>query len=294
MIAVERLREIQSLKSEEESATEQAKLPMTAKGEVDFRDVEFGYVRGRPVLSHFDLRVSAGEWVAILGETGCGKTTLANLMLGFYRPTKGNIFFDGMSMREVSLQFLRRHVAIVFQDVGLMNGSVRDNLAMGNADLSLDQIRAAAKIACIDDFIMQLPERYEQNVGHLGALFSSGQRQRVAIARALLRDAPILVLDEATSNLDAETEQRVMQNIRCARQSRTTIVITHRLAAALLADIIVILERGTIKERGDMKNCWLWEGHIVSCGKHGRRVRHRQVKALLPMRTVVRVPVVVW
>ncbi|HEY6250972.1 MAG TPA: peptidase domain-containing ABC transporter [Candidatus Angelobacter sp.] len=250
MIAVERLREIKCLESEENHGKQTQALPVAGKGQIEFRDVTFSYTSGNPVLSRLDLKVCAGEWLAILGETGSGKTTLANLMLGLYLPCQGDIFVEGISVGNLDHGSLRRHFAIVFQEAGLMSGTIRENLTLGSPDITLEQIQDAATLACIHDFIMGLPKRYEQNVGPLGTLLSSGQRQRIAIARALLRDAPVLILDEATSNLDMCTERSVLQNIRRRRRRQTTIVITHRLPTALLADTIIVMESGIITQKG--------------------------------------------
>jgi ATP-binding cassette subfamily B protein len=266
LVAVERLREITATRSENKGQGEVSDFSGEGEGAIEFRDVAFGYSSRRRVLSGITLTVHPGEWVAILGETGSGKTTLANLLLGLYQPSDGDILVDGVSVGSLQSDLLRRHVAIVFQEAGLMSGSIQESISLGSAEATFEQVQQAAKLACIHEFIMGLPKKYEQNVGPFGTMLSSGQRQRIAIARALLRDAPIMVFDEATSNLDLSTERRVLENIQKVRRGKTTLIITHRLPSALLADSIVVLDSGTMVEKGTHdelirtggKYCSLW------------------------------------
>lgn len=197
----------------------------------------------------------------IFGETGSGKTTIANLILGLYLPHSGDVFIDDVSVSEVDRRTVRRHIAVVFQESGLMNGSIIENILSGQENADRAKAVEAAKLACVHDFIMTLPRNYDHVVGANGCLLSAGQKQRIAIARALVRDAPILILDEATSNLDVHTERAILEGVRHQRKNRTTIVISHRIQAALVADEVAILEKGTICERGS---------HIDLLAKGGR------------------------
>ena len=220
------------------------------RGGVQFQDVSFWRREKYPALSHINLEINAGESIAIVGETGSGKSTLAYLVAGLYQPKGGDILFDGQSIQDIDKTSLRKHVAAVFQDPGLMSGTIRTNIALGNPTASFEMIQEAAKLAQAHDFILKLPRGYEYEVGAGGVALSSGQRQRIAIARAILRDPAILILDEATGNLDTETERKVMEAIQKTRQNRTTLISTHRLSIAVLAQRAVILDAGTIAEEG--------------------------------------------
>jgi len=218
--------------------------------DVRFEAVEFGYQEGRSVLHDVSLEVRPGEMIAIVGETGGGKTTLLNLIMRFYDPWRGGVRVGGRDLREVTLESLRRAIALVPQEMALLSDSIRENIAYGRPDADEAAIEQAARLAEADAFIRNLPEGYEARVGERGVRLSAGQRQRIALARAILKDAPILLLDEPTSALDAETETRVMENFERLRDGRTVVLVAHRLSTIRRADRIYLLARGRIVESG--------------------------------------------
>ena len=218
--------------------------------QIEFRGVSFEYEPAEAVLRDVDLEVKRGQIVAIVGPSGAGKTTLVDLLPRFYEPTRGEILMDGVPLTNYTRRSLRKLMGIVSQETVLLNDTVLANIAYGLKDVPLEQVRAAARAANADDFIMRLPEGYETILGERGTRLSGGQRQRIAIARALLRDPPILILDEATSALDTESERLVQEAIDRLMEHRTVLVIAHRLATVQHADFIVVLAEGRIVERG--------------------------------------------
>jgi ATP-binding cassette subfamily B protein len=220
------------------------------KGSVEFKNVSFEYETGCPVLSRINLTVAHGERVAIVGATGAGKSTLVGLLPRFYDPSEGEVAIDGEDIRNFSLRSLREQISLVLQDSLLFSGTIRANIAFGRPGASDEQIAAAAVTANADEFIQRLPEGYDTLVAERGTTLSGGQKQRIAIARAILRDAPILILDEPTTGLDAVAEQVVMDALERAVAGRTTLIIAHRLTSVRLADRIVVLDRGQIVEQG--------------------------------------------
>ncbi len=219
--------------------------------QIEFSEVHFGYANeARPVLRGVSLTVPAGRMVALVGESGGGKSTLTKLLPRFHDPTSGAVFWDEIDLREVSVASLRRQLALVTQETVLFNDTVRYNISYGRPDATHEQIEDAARTALAHDFIVELPNGYDTVIGERGIFLSGGQRQRLAIARAVLIDAPVLVLDEATSALDAESEQLVQRAIANLIRDRTTIVIAHRLSTVRRADLIVVMERGQIIEQG--------------------------------------------
>jgi subfamily B ATP-binding cassette protein MsbA len=216
---------------------------------IEFRNLSFKY-EDELVLKDINLTVKAGETIAIVGKSGGGKTTLANLIPRFYDATDGSICIDGKDIRSVSIESLRSLMAIVTQQTILFNDTVKANIAYGNTARPFDDVVRAARSAYADDFIQALPRGYETVIGESGIKLSGGQRQRVAIARALLKDAPILILDEATSSLDTQSEREVQQALDTLMQGRTSFVIAHRLSTIMNADRIIVLKDGRIAEQG--------------------------------------------
>ncbi len=244
--------EVQGFLALQEEAAEAPGAPVLPpfSREFDFDGVGFAYESGPTILHDINLRVPAGSVIAIVGSSGAGKTTLVNLLPRFHNPAAGRIFIDGRNICEVSLKSLREQMAIVTQETILFNDTVWNNLCYGRPDLPEGRVIAAAKAALAHDFISQLPQGYQTRIGDRGQRLSGGQRQRLAIARALLKDAPILILDEATSELDSESEMLVQHALNNLMENRTVFVIAHRLSTVRRADLIVVLEDGTIRERG--------------------------------------------
>lgn len=222
------------------------------RGQITLDSVSFEYANteNRSVIHDLSLDIPAGDTVGIVGSTGAGKTTLVKLLLRFYDVQKGHLCLDGHDLREIRLKDLRRSIGFVSQDVFLFHGTVRENIAYGTFDASDEQIIEAAKIAEAHDFIISLPQGYETIVGERGQKLSGGQRQRVSIARAVLKDPPVLILDEATSAVDNETEALIQRSLEKIAIGRTTIVIAHRLSTVRNADRIFVLEDGQLKEHG--------------------------------------------
>ena len=220
------------------------------RGIVRFENVTFGYLPGRPVLRNISLEVSPGQTLALVGETGAGKSTLVSLVPRFFDPTEGRVLVDGHDVREIRLKTLRRNVALVLQEPFLFPISIAENIAYGCPHASLHQIEAAAQAANAHEFIKRLPDGYSTVVGERGATLSGGERQRISIARALLKDAPIVIFDEPTSALDVETESSLLEALERLTRARTTFIIAHRLSTIRKADRIIVLKDGQIVESG--------------------------------------------
>ena len=239
------------LDTEAEMADGATPLPLReVRGEVRLEEVTFGYKDGPTVLNGLTLSVPAGATTAVVGATGAGKSTLVKLLLRFYDPNKGRVTLDGRDVREVRLEDLRRAIGLVSQDVFLFHGTVRENIAYGRPDATLDEVVHAAKVAEAHDFISALSSGYDTIVGERGQKLSGGQRQRVSIARAVLKDPPILILDEATSAVDNETEAAIQRSLERVSRDRTVVLIAHRLSTVRNADRIYVLEGGTLAEAG--------------------------------------------
>ncbi len=249
LIALDRLGEVMDL-DPEQSAEKAGYTPEEVRGEYTIQDLTFAYGHREPVLKEINLQIKAGGTVAIVGESGSGKTTLANLLTRFDDPQKGAILLDGIDLRDWDLRSLRSVLGIVPQETFIFRGKVRDNIMLGSADADLSRVIEAAKQAGAHEFITQLPERYESLIGERGADLSGGQRQRLAIARALLHRPKVLILDEATSNLDSESEWAIQQTLKRFKGKLTTVLIAHRLSTVMYADQIVVMQDGEIIESG--------------------------------------------
>jgi len=227
-----------------------AKKAPTFRGEIEFEHVSFAYDNGYRTLNDVNLRVEAGQMAALVGPTGAGKTTIVSLIGRFYDPEKGVVKIDNRDVRDYKLKSLRRQISFVLQDTLLFRAPVWQNIAYGRPEASREEILRAAKLANADEFIRNMPQQYDTMVGEKGVTLSGGQRQRIAIARAIIRNAPILIMDEPTSGLDAASEELVFEALNRLMADRTTIVIAHRLSTVRRADVIFVIDHGTIVERG--------------------------------------------
>ena len=259
LAAAERV--FQLLDEEEEQADLPNAVELTdVKGEVELDHVSFGYVPGKTVLHDLSFKVEPGQMVAIVGATGAGKTTIINLLLRFYDPESGVIRLDGRDIREYTRENLRRSYAMVLQDTWVFKGTIFENIAYGKEDATMEEVAAAAKAAHIHSFIMQLPEGYNTVITEDGGNISKGQKQLLTIARAMLYDAKVLILDEATSNVDTGTERLVQRAMRELMRNKTCFVIAHRLSTIEHADRILVLENGDVAEQGTHEELLAAEG----------------------------------
>jgi ATP-binding cassette subfamily B protein/subfamily B ATP-binding cassette protein MsbA len=249
LAAMERVFEVLGMPDDKPDRDRAVDAPSTVE-EIRFEDVEFEYRAGTPVVRDFDVVVPGGSVVALVGRSGAGKTTVTDLVARFHDPTRGRILLNGMDIRDFRLRSYRSLLAIVQQDVFLFDGSVRDNIAYGRHDATDAEVEDAARRANAQEFIERLPDGYETFVGERGVKLSGGQQQRLAIARAILAHPQILILDEATSNLDTESEQLIQASMATLLAGRTTFVIAHRLSTIRLADMILLMDDGRVVERG--------------------------------------------
>jgi subfamily B ATP-binding cassette protein MsbA len=265
---LDRIREIRATVTED--AGDEGRVSFAElKGDVVFEDVTFGYDPEKPVVYDIDLHAPAGTTTALVGPSGSGKSTLISLVMAFHRPQQGRIRVDGTDLADLKLSDYRRHLGVVLQDNFLFDGTVRENIAYSRPDASDEEIREAAHIAHCDEFVSRFPDGYETIVGERGVKLSGGQRQRVAIARAILADPRVLILDEATSSLDSESEALIQDGLRKLRAGRTTFVIAHRLSTIRSANQILVLDGGRVIERGT-------HAELLKTGGLYRRLYERQ------------------
>ena len=246
---LDRIREIRRMATEDQEDATRMALP-DVRGEVAFDDVTFEYNAGAPVLKHVSFTAPAGSTTALVGSSGSGKSTLISLVMAFNRPATGRVLIDGHDLNAVKLRDFRSHLGVVLQDNFLFDGTIAENIAYAKPHASRDEIVAVSRIAHCDEFIQEFEQKYDTIVGERGVRLSGGQRQRVAIARAILANPRLLILDEATSSLDSESESMIQDGLRSLRHGRTTFVIAHRLSTIRSADQILVLEHGEIVERG--------------------------------------------
>ena len=249
MPAVDRLYEVIDLDSSIKNK-ENPVIPDKIIGEVQIEKVSFAYNEDKEVLKNLNLSVEKGKMIALVGQSGSGKSTLVNLLPRFYDVTEGSIKIDGIDIRDYDLYTLRKNIGIVPQETFLFSGSVKDNIIYGKRDASNEEVVEALKMANAYNFVMDLPNKLDTEVGERGVLLSGGQKRRLAIARAILENPPIMILDEATSALDTESERLVQDALDKLMTNRTTFVIAHRLSTILHADTIVVMDNGAIKETG--------------------------------------------
>ncbi|HEY1183919.1 MAG TPA: ABC transporter ATP-binding protein [Bryobacteraceae bacterium] len=249
LAAMERVFEILAMQDDKPDRPDAREAPRIAR-EIRFEDVEFEYREGHPVVRDFDVTAAGGSVIALVGRSGAGKTTVTDLLARFHDPTKGRVLLNGVDIRDFHLRSYRGLLALVQQDVFLFDGSVRENIAYGRHDASDTEIEDAARRANAHEFIVRLPEQYDTFIGERGVKLSGGQQQRLAIARAILAAPQILILDEATSNLDTESEQLIQASMATLLAGRTTFVIAHRLSTVRRANLILLMDDGRILERG--------------------------------------------
>jgi subfamily B ATP-binding cassette protein MsbA len=267
---LDRIREILAMHTEDQEDEAREALD-DLRGEVAFENVWFEYNAGVPVLKGVSFRAPAGSTTALVGSSGSGKSTLISLVMAFNRPTSGRVMVDGRDLAQVRLRDHRAHLGVVLQDNFLFDGTVGENIRYGRPHATLDEVRAVSHIAHADEFIDRFDQQYDTIVGERGVRLSGGQRQRVAIARAILADPRVLILDEATSSLDSESEALIQDGLRALRRGRTTFVIAHRLSTIQSADQILVLEQGEVVERGT-------HDELLARGGRYRQLHDKQYK----------------
>ncbi|MBD2198646.1 MULTISPECIES: peptidase domain-containing ABC transporter [Calothrix] len=263
VIAVERINDVLDTEPEEDLQHQARQNLPYIQGNIRFENVTFRYHPESDIniLENLTFEIKTGQMVALVGRSGSGKTTISKLVLGLYPPTDGKVFIDGQDITSISLRSLRQEVGVVDQDTFLFGGTIRENISLGHPGAPLSEVIEAAKLAGADEFIKKLPMGYETQIGEGGGLLSGGQRQRIAIARALLGNPRLLILDEATSHLDTESEKIIQQNLNTILKGRTTLVIAHRLSTVQNADMILVLDKGVLIESGTHAELMVKRGH---------------------------------
>jgi ATP-binding cassette subfamily B protein len=263
LVAVDRLYQVLDVEAEERNGKRHVNFTGIEQG-IELRDVTFKYGCRQNVLDKISLKIHAGQTIAIVGESGCGKSTLLKLLMRFHDPTEGQILFDGVDARDLELASFRSRIGLVSQDPFIFSGTIRENIALGQPDATMHDVVSAARAAGLDQFITQLPERYETVIGERGANLSGGQRQRLAIARALLRNPDLLIFDEATSHLDTATERAIQESLHTALANKTVILVAHRLSTVQQADVIYIMDKGKVVESGSHRDLIAQEGRYAA------------------------------
>jgi ABC-type bacteriocin/lantibiotic exporter with double-glycine peptidase domain len=263
IIAIERINDVIDAEPEEDLHHQVRQFLPPIRGYIHFEQVTFRYhpESDENTLENISFKIQPGQTVALVGRSGSGKTTIANLLLGLYPPTEGRILIDGYDVTSLALRSLRQQMGVVDQDTFLFGGTIRENISIGCPDASLEDVIEAAQQAGAHQFIKKLPMGYETQIGEGGGMLSGGQRQRLAIARALLGNPRLLILDEATSSLDTESERIIQNNFNRILQNRTTLIIAHRLSTVRNADLILVLDRGVIVEQGTHDELMAQRGH---------------------------------
>ncbi len=252
------------------------------KGDIEFRDVTFRYTGGEKVLNHFNLKIRAGETIALVGETGSGKSTIVNLICRFYEPTEGEILIDGVNYKERSQLWLQSHLGYVLQQPHLFSGTIRENIRYGRLDATDEEVEAAARLVNAESFILKFEKGYDTDVGEGGNRLSIGQKQLVSFARALIANPAIFVLDEATSSVDTETEQIIQEAIKTVLSGRTSFIIAHRLSTIRHADRILVIQHGEITEQGSHAELIRQKGYYYNL--YTNQFREEKENALLGIR----------